>query len=294
MIESICVPPQIHQPQRNLPRRSFQETHSRASIQRLWTSFATKFCDTNLSPTNQRGGTTCSTIWQGNPISAVKTFATKNCGALCGKERLAILKQSRSNQHLLVKQNLRCVQTQTMFPQVCEADHPHHWWVNQWQKSQPNTQSHHRFYHVQCLPSWCPTRSTVRTNKTKLFSFCFQSTSLRNNSNDLFQIIHSLLFSVIFSQSRKRWVHPPPEEAQNKAGFHRIHKFVWKRRKERSVRSQPKWQSGLFVFSGTNIHSNGGPISDLQMDSVEFKTLGSFGDFNGRWFVANSWKKQSF
>jgi len=66
--------------------------------------FATQFYDTNLSPTNQRGGTTCSIIWQGNPISVVKTFATKNC-ALCAKERLEILKQSRSNPQLFINSN---------------------------------------------------------------------------------------------------------------------------------------------------------------------------------------------
>jgi len=66
--------------------------------------FATQFCDTNPTPTNQRGGTTCSIIWQGNPISVVKTFAAKNC-ALCAKERFAILEQSRSNPQLLVNSN---------------------------------------------------------------------------------------------------------------------------------------------------------------------------------------------
>jgi len=53
--------------------------------------FATQFHDTNPSPINQRGGITCNIIWQGNPISAVKTFTTKNC-SLCAKERIAILK----------------------------------------------------------------------------------------------------------------------------------------------------------------------------------------------------------
>jgi len=66
--------------------------------------FATQFYDTNPSPTNQRGGITCSIIWQGNPISVVKTFAIKNC-ALCAKERLAILKQSRSNPQRLINSN---------------------------------------------------------------------------------------------------------------------------------------------------------------------------------------------
>jgi len=63
--------------------------------------FATQFHDTNPSPASQRKGITCSIIWQGNPISVVKTFATKN-SALCAKERIAILKQSRSNPQLLI------------------------------------------------------------------------------------------------------------------------------------------------------------------------------------------------
>jgi len=63
--------------------------------------FATQFHDTNPSPVNQHGGTTCGTIWQGIQMSSVKTCATKNC-ALCAKERIATLKQSRSNPQLLV------------------------------------------------------------------------------------------------------------------------------------------------------------------------------------------------
>jgi len=64
--------------------------------------FATQFHVTNLSSVNQHGGITCSII--GKPISAVNTFATKKC-ALCAKERIAILKQSRSNPHLLINSN---------------------------------------------------------------------------------------------------------------------------------------------------------------------------------------------
>jgi len=66
--------------------------------------FATQFHDTTAhksTPVNQRGRTTCSVIWQGNPIRAVKTFATKNC-ALCAKEGIAILKQLMSNPQLLI------------------------------------------------------------------------------------------------------------------------------------------------------------------------------------------------
>ncbi len=49
----------------------------------------------------QRNNIHCSIIWQGNPISAVKTFGTANC-ALCNKERLEILKLSRYKPHLLI------------------------------------------------------------------------------------------------------------------------------------------------------------------------------------------------
>jgi len=79
--------------------------------------------------------------------------------------------------HQLQQQSQRCLQTQTTFPHACTANHPQRWWVNQWQKSKPNTQSCHRFCQVQCLPSWCLTGRTVRTSKTKLFSICFQSTA---------------------------------------------------------------------------------------------------------------------
>ena len=53
------------------------------------------------TPEEQRKDCTISVLWQGNPISAVKTFATHNC-ALCTRERLAILKVSRSKPELLI------------------------------------------------------------------------------------------------------------------------------------------------------------------------------------------------
>mgnify|MGYP000461385916 CR=1 FL=1 len=66
--------------------------------------FATQFPTTIPTPDAQRDGITCSIIWQGNPISVVKTFATKNC-ALCAKERTAILKLSKLNPQLLINSN---------------------------------------------------------------------------------------------------------------------------------------------------------------------------------------------
>jgi hypothetical protein len=55
----------------------------------------------NLTPALQRNSITCKVLWQGNPINVVKTFGTPNC-ALCNKERLEILKQSRKNPESLI------------------------------------------------------------------------------------------------------------------------------------------------------------------------------------------------
>ena len=54
-----------------------------------------------ITPTLQRNSITCSVIWKGNPISAVKSFGTANC-SLCNKERLEILKQSRRDPLILI------------------------------------------------------------------------------------------------------------------------------------------------------------------------------------------------
>ena len=48
-----------------------------------------------------RNSVTHSIVWQGNPISAVKTFGTNHC-MLCNKERLEILKLARFKPHLLI------------------------------------------------------------------------------------------------------------------------------------------------------------------------------------------------
>lgn len=64
--------------------------------------FAKQFPPTETpTPDQQRAGIYCSIIWKGNPISAVKTFATRNC-TLCARERLEILKQSRKDPHSLI------------------------------------------------------------------------------------------------------------------------------------------------------------------------------------------------
>jgi GIY-YIG catalytic domain len=64
--------------------------------------FANQFLNfDNLTPQFQRNSITCDILWQGNPISVVKTFGTAKC-ALCNKERLEILKHSRKNPESLI------------------------------------------------------------------------------------------------------------------------------------------------------------------------------------------------
>jgi hypothetical protein len=53
------------------------------------------------TPAIQRSLITCSILWKGNPISAAKTFATRNC-VLCMRERIEILKHSRENPNSLI------------------------------------------------------------------------------------------------------------------------------------------------------------------------------------------------
>jgi GIY-YIG catalytic domain len=53
------------------------------------------------TPQIQRESIRCSVLWQGNPISVVKTFGTPNC-ALCNKERIEILKQSKKDSNSLI------------------------------------------------------------------------------------------------------------------------------------------------------------------------------------------------
>jgi hypothetical protein len=55
----------------------------------------------DISPTLQRSNIRCSILWQGNPINVVKTFGTSNC-ALCNKERIEILKQSKKDPKSLI------------------------------------------------------------------------------------------------------------------------------------------------------------------------------------------------
>jgi hypothetical protein len=64
--------------------------------------FAQQFSNSDLpTPEVQRNNISCEILWQGNPISVVKTFGTPKC-ALCNRERLEILKQSRKNPNSLI------------------------------------------------------------------------------------------------------------------------------------------------------------------------------------------------
>ena len=53
------------------------------------------------SPGVQRDLIKCDIMWQGNPISAVKTFGKISC-VLCNKERLMIIKLSRSSPETII------------------------------------------------------------------------------------------------------------------------------------------------------------------------------------------------
>ena len=205
MVESVCVSPKMHQPQRNLPRRSFMETHSQADIPRLWTSalqlqnwrkrqlrlqqHVQEFSQTWREIGLMRQ-TFCNSILWHWPLPNQPTWRNdlqhhlarqpNQCSQnFCHQKLCSVCQRKTCNSQTiqiqpttscqLWQRNLRCMQTQTAFPQA---------WV-------------------QCLPSWHPTGSAVRTNKKNLSSVCFQSSGLRNNSNDLPQISDSLLFGVI-------------------------------------------------------------------------------------------------
>jgi hypothetical protein len=64
--------------------------------------FATQLSNfENITPELQRNSIKCEILWQGNPINVVKTFGTPNC-ALCNRERLEILKQSKKDSKSLI------------------------------------------------------------------------------------------------------------------------------------------------------------------------------------------------
>ena len=57
-----------------------------------------------ISSEFQRPYIESSKLWQGNPISAAKTFATRTC-TLCNMERIHIFKQSMTDSTILINSN---------------------------------------------------------------------------------------------------------------------------------------------------------------------------------------------
>jgi hypothetical protein len=54
-----------------------------------------------ITPQIQQDRIKCSVLWQGNPINFLKSFGITNC-ALCNKERIEILKQSKKDPNSLI------------------------------------------------------------------------------------------------------------------------------------------------------------------------------------------------
>ena len=82
-------------------QKHFGEVQKLSKTGQRFDSYARHFAEIfsnfkNISPDLQRNSINCSILWEGNPISAVKTFATPIC-TLCAKERLETLKQSKKN-----------------------------------------------------------------------------------------------------------------------------------------------------------------------------------------------------
>ena len=101
----ICVG-NAHQNLKSRMQQHFNETKKLHQSGIRSDSYAKHFAEqlmnfSSLFPTLQRNSIECSIIWQGNPISAVKSFGTTNC-SLCSRERLEILKTSRTNQNKLI------------------------------------------------------------------------------------------------------------------------------------------------------------------------------------------------
>jgi hypothetical protein len=68
------------------------------------------------SPGMQRDPIKCEILWQGNPISVVKTFGKNTC-SLCNRERMEIIKISRATPNILINSCLE-------IHRVCAATNP--------------------------------------------------------------------------------------------------------------------------------------------------------------------------
>jgi len=73
-------------------------------------------------PTKTKESPAHSLLLQGNPVSVVKTFATKNC-TMCEEIQFSNqIEPATSCQ--LQQRKLWCLQTQNTFPHACKADAP--------------------------------------------------------------------------------------------------------------------------------------------------------------------------
>jgi hypothetical protein len=90
-------------------QQHFQDVRKLVLTEQRSDSFASHFADFFDPPRNPRERLKIrdqleikvEVIWQGRPLSVVKTFGTKGC-ALCSKERIEILKIARNNPELAI------------------------------------------------------------------------------------------------------------------------------------------------------------------------------------------------
>ena len=142
-------------------QKHFGEVQTLSKTGQRFDSYARHFAEVfsnfkNISPDLQRNSINCSILWQGNPISAVKTFATPIC-TLCAKERLEILKQSKKNPGSLINscdEIYGACRHNPKFHGYVKADPSAHWWVSRRWKG-PYRNSYHRVWPVQALPKRC-------------------------------------------------------------------------------------------------------------------------------------------
>ena len=81
----------LHNPERDAKKSDSYAKHFAHQLQNWKT----------VPPKIQREHYSSKTLWQGNPISAVKTFGTQHC-ILCNRERLEIFKRFKKNPQSLI------------------------------------------------------------------------------------------------------------------------------------------------------------------------------------------------
>ena len=83
----------------------FSETKDSVNDNDISDSFAKHFAshfpnENHIDGNDARDTTNIEIIWQGNPVSSVKTFKNPNC-SLCTRERLEIYKAIKLNKKLI-------------------------------------------------------------------------------------------------------------------------------------------------------------------------------------------------